>query len=241
MSILYLVRHGQASFGKANYDKLSELGEKQCRLLGDHWVKWGVRLDAVYTGTLERQKKSLAMLREAYTEAGLDLPDPVEMPEFNEYDSAKIMTGSVPDLIRDHPEIMELMKKLAPSGKIDLANNKKNFQRVFAKVMDLWVSGELNVKGLESWPDFTGRVSRGLDRVMDEQGAGKTVMVMSSGGPISAAVQRALQTPDRISMELGWPIINSSITEFRYSGELFSLMSFNDVPHLGAPELVTHR
>ena len=241
MSTLYLVRHGQASFGQANYDKLSETGELQCRLLGEYWVKWGLKIDAIYCGTLERQRRSLFMIREAYERADEDFPEAAELFEFNEYDSARIMTGSIPDLIRDHPEIMELMKKLAPEGKIDLAENKKNFQRVFARVMDLWVSGELNVTGLESWPEFTGRVGRGLDRVMAEQGSGRMVMVMSSGGPISAAVQRALLTPDRVSMELGWPIINSSVTEFRYSGDKFSLISFNAVPHLSSPELVTHR
>ena len=30
MGILYLVRHGQASFGEADYDRLSPLGHRQC-------------------------------------------------------------------------------------------------------------------------------------------------------------------------------------------------------------------
>jgi broad specificity phosphatase PhoE len=31
MGQIYLVRHGQASFGSANYDQLSELGHEQAR------------------------------------------------------------------------------------------------------------------------------------------------------------------------------------------------------------------
>ena len=36
MSVLLLVRHGQASWGSADYDVLSDLGHEQSRLLGKH-------------------------------------------------------------------------------------------------------------------------------------------------------------------------------------------------------------
>ena len=34
MATIYLVRHGQASFGKENYDQLSPRGWEQGRILG---------------------------------------------------------------------------------------------------------------------------------------------------------------------------------------------------------------
>jgi len=238
---MYLVRHGQASFGQANYDKLSELGERQCRILGDYWVARGFRPDAVYTGTLSRQTASADRAREAFEKAGVSFPDYTRIAGFNEYDTAGILSGSIPDLIAKHPDILEMMKKIFPDGKPDLVGNKKNFQRVFAKVMDLWVAGKLNVNGLESWKDFTGRVNDAISRVIEEQGSGKTVVVFTSGGPVSAAVQRALKTEDKISMDLGWAVINSSMSEFRYSGGRFSLVSFNETPHLGESGLITHR
>ena len=34
MSLVYLVRHAQASFGARDYDRLSELGRQQARWLG---------------------------------------------------------------------------------------------------------------------------------------------------------------------------------------------------------------
>lgn len=241
MSTLYLVRHGQASFGQADYDRLSELGRAQCRVLGEHWVRWGLRLDAVYSGTLERQKASALLVGEAYINSGLGFPTLVETPEWNEYDTAKILTGSIPDIIAEHPEILELARKLAPDGNLDLAGNKKSFQRMFARVMDLWVSGALDIEGLESWRDFVVRVNLGLSRVMEEQGAGRTAAVFTSGGPISAAVQRALSTPDKITLDLGWSIINSSVSEFKWSGDRFSLVSFNTAPHLSDPGLISHR
>ena len=67
MGALYLVRHGQASFGAADYDQLSELGARQCRRLGEHWQRRGMRFDAAFSGTLRRQRQSLAAIGEALT------------------------------------------------------------------------------------------------------------------------------------------------------------------------------
>ena len=39
MSVLTLVRHGQASFFAADYDRLSPAGEGQARHLGDYWAR----------------------------------------------------------------------------------------------------------------------------------------------------------------------------------------------------------
>jgi broad specificity phosphatase PhoE len=38
MGNLYLVRHGQASFGAADYDQLSELGQRQSVRLGEYFA-----------------------------------------------------------------------------------------------------------------------------------------------------------------------------------------------------------
>ena len=241
MSTLYLVRHGQASFGQTNYDRLSELGERQSRLLGEHWLKWNVSLDAAYVGTLVRQRASAEAVAEAYRAAGRPFPEPATVPGFNEYDSSAILTGSVPQVLAQHPEIAALIKEISPAGKPDLVGSKKNFQRVFSRVMNLWVEGKIQVAGMESWQDFTGRVNRGLDELMAEQAAGKTVAVFTSGGPISAAVQRALGASDQVALELGWVIANSSISEFRWSGDKISLVSFNVTPHLEQMELISYR
>jgi hypothetical protein len=37
---LYLIRHGQASFGAADYDVLSPVGERQSLALGEHLPNW---------------------------------------------------------------------------------------------------------------------------------------------------------------------------------------------------------
>ncbi|MDP1757609.1 MAG: histidine phosphatase family protein, partial [Pseudohongiella sp.] len=65
MSQLFLVRHGQASFGAANYDQLSALGYQQSAWLGEHFAELGVQFSRVVTGTLARQKQTAASILES--------------------------------------------------------------------------------------------------------------------------------------------------------------------------------
>jgi broad specificity phosphatase PhoE len=242
LSTLFLIRHGQASFGQANYDKLSEAGERQSSLFGEYFAKKGIVFDAVYTGTLERQTHTAELTKTAYEEAGLSWPDQITMPEFNEYDAQKILTGSVPTVIKDHPELVELFKELSPDGKEpDLVNNKKTFQRILGAVMEMWVDGRFDDTSMESWKDFTARANKGIDRIIGENISGKTVALFTSGGVISAVTQRAVKSPDMTAMELGWLIINTSYTKFRYSKDKFSLATFNETSHITDKSLITLR
>src|SRR5689334_12964523 len=93
MGSLYLVRHGQASFGAADYDQLSAKGHEQCRHLGAYWRERGQRFDAVFTGTLKRHAQSLAGIVEGYAE---DLPA-VALPGLNEYDSEAVVRAIHPE------------------------------------------------------------------------------------------------------------------------------------------------
>ena len=81
MGILYLVRHGQASFGAADYDRLSELGTRQCTRLGQWWRSRGVQFDAVLTGTLKRQVQSLAAIESGL---GATCGEALQWPGLNE-------------------------------------------------------------------------------------------------------------------------------------------------------------
>jgi broad specificity phosphatase PhoE len=56
MSDLYFIRHGQASFGKDVYDKISETGDIQSGLLAQYLYGRGIIFDGVYSGALERHK-----------------------------------------------------------------------------------------------------------------------------------------------------------------------------------------
>ena len=59
MGTLYLVRHGQASFGAEDYDHLSELGRRQSVRLGEYFAERGIHFDGLIAGTLRRHKQTL--------------------------------------------------------------------------------------------------------------------------------------------------------------------------------------
>ena len=64
MGHLYLVRHGQASFGAEDYDQLSAMGQQQSVRLGHYWRDKGLTFDTVLTGTLQRQRQTYAAICE---------------------------------------------------------------------------------------------------------------------------------------------------------------------------------
>ena len=108
MSTLTLIRHGQASFFSDDYDKLSELGEEQSRVLGRHWIELGTGFDEVYVGTLKRQTRTAVCAGEPFTEAGLEYPEIQTMEALNEYPSDQVMGVLLPELCEKHPEIKVL-------------------------------------------------------------------------------------------------------------------------------------
>ena len=57
---LLLIRHGQASFGASDYDRLSPLGQRQSRLLGEYFRRIGYTPAAWYCGSLRRQSRPSA-------------------------------------------------------------------------------------------------------------------------------------------------------------------------------------
>ena len=62
MADIYLVRHGQASFGADNYDQLSALGARQCRLLGEWWRARGQDTGTLLCGPMVRHRQSVEHL-----------------------------------------------------------------------------------------------------------------------------------------------------------------------------------
>ena len=51
MGRLVVVRHGQASLMKADYDELSPRGREQATALGEHLAAQGWSFDAVFSAT----------------------------------------------------------------------------------------------------------------------------------------------------------------------------------------------
>lgn len=236
MSELLMVRHGQASFGEKDYDRLSPAGINQAKLLARHLLNTGQTFDAVYCGTMERQKNTAKELTECFLNARIPVPDPVVSADFDEYDSFSVWNSLVKPMLKENPDFSEAIKTAH--------TDKKSFQKVFEAVMFRWVSEEYDLKGLPSWAGFKRKVTGGISKITDKHLSGKKVIVFTSGGPVSAAVQFALGLSDYKTIELSWQVINSSVTRFKYGSKGIMLSGFNDITHItmeNDSSLITYR
>ena len=211
MGTLYLVRHGQASFGADDYDKLSDLGHRQSVRLGEYFAGKGVVFDAVVTGTLRRHAETFQGIAKGMGTT----PEALAWPGLNEYDSDAVI-GAI------HPHKLE--KPTSPEM------YRAHF-RLLRDGLAQWMAGVVSPRSMPSYNDFVTGVTSALDHIR-AQHHGKHVLVVSSGGPIATAVGQVLGTPPETTIELNLRIRNSSVTEFAFTPKRHMLVTYNTLPHL---------
>lgn len=219
MTEIYLVRHGQASFGQDNYDVLSELGQQQARWLGEWIAQQPVEFDAIYSGTLERQRHTLE-----YISAGITPARRTQMTEFDEFDFTRLIQA----FLQQNPEH-------------NVAEPTPRFWfKTLRKSMQAWSQGELDVPhDAESWPHFIQRVRNGLNHCLTDNN--RKVLISTSGGVIACAVGLTLGLTAESIIKLNLQIQNTSITRLICSANNnWSLHSFNNLPHLSSRERAEH-
>lgn len=235
MATIYLIRHGQASFGSDNYDKLSELGGRQADATGRYLARAGIHLDAAYSGDLFRQMETCE--RVLALQPG-SVPHTID-PAFNELDNDQQVRRLAPMLAQSDDELGALLKRGLKSS--------KDYQKVIRAVFNHWVSNDCSDYGIRSWQDYSRAAASALGAVMAEEGAGKTVGIFTSGGTIATLVAHVLELPAEKVYSFYEPIFNCSVTQLFYSGDHVSLSYFNDRSFLqvmGAEQgenLVTYR
>lgn len=218
MTELILIRHGQASFGGADYDRLSALGQRQCQLLGEHWRRLGLQPDAAFCGALARQRDSGEIALRA---AGSALPLQ-QSAAFDEYDFRALFRAYGPQVTRAHPELAVTETPAA---------DPRRFQRYFTHVIDCWVCDlEPEAPLPERWREFCARVEAGLRDCCAERR--QRVAVFTSGGVIAVAMRIALALSDERTFAVNWRIRNASVHRFTFGRNGLSLLAFNDVAHL---------
>jgi broad specificity phosphatase PhoE len=231
-----MVRHGQASFGSDQYDHLSEKGVEQSRILSDYLWNLELSFDAVYSGEMIRQKDTAYEMMAVYQQNGIPMPELKILSSFNEYNSKEIIMSFVAEVANRDPVLKKDLEKIF--------TDKKAFQRVFERAMAKWLSGEHQKPGMQTWDNFKKKVNDGLHSLMKENGRKKNIIIFTSGGPISAAMQIVLGTTDEQSLRFAWQIVNTSVTKFVYDEDRISLASFNSVSHLELQKdksLITYR
>ena len=239
MGRVFLVRHAQASFLQPNYDKLSPVGEIQARRLGEFWARHNISFDRVCSGPAARHLNTAAIAGDAFASAGQVFPKPIVLDAFDEFQGEAVLERSLPQLLKNDARVRELHAAFQNSS--SETDRHANFQRLFEVVVTLWVEGQLVVNDVESWPEFCARVNRGLSKFLSNGRSGEQVVIFSSGGPVGVAVQRALNLSARDTLRVAWMARNCSYSEFLFSGERFTLSTFNSFPHLDEKSLLTYR
>lgn len=236
MGSIYLIRHGQASFGADDYDVLCANGVRQSQILGDHLARLGTTLDHCYSGELQRQRHTAEHALARLGETGLPTPTLRIEPAFNEFKADELIRAHLPELLEYEPRAMEILR--------NATEYRADFQRLFQFVIDGWLGGRVDKPQVESWEAFVARVEQGLRRVIEQADERARIAIFTSGGTITALLHRITGVPPLKAFELNWQIVNTSLTHLKFRGGDLSLASFNNHAHLEllkAPELITYR
>ncbi|MHB1198445.1 MAG: histidine phosphatase family protein [Polaromonas sp.] len=218
MGTLYLVRHGQASFGADNYDELSALGHRQSVRLGEYFKYKGVSFDAALTGTLQRQIQTFSDIREGLGQSANARLEAQPFAGLNEYNSEAVIAAI-------HPYPLE---------KPDTPETYRRHFRLLRDGLAQWMAGVVSPSGMPSYNDFSAGVASALDHVRTHHDG--NVLLVSSGGPISTAVGQVLGASPEATIALNMRIRNCSVTEFAFTPKGHRLLTYNTLPHLDAPE-----
>jgi broad specificity phosphatase PhoE len=242
LSTIYLVRHGQAGTRDA-YDSLSELGKRQARLLGEHFVSQGIQFAAVYTGALSRQQQTAAEIGAAFGDAGTPFPAVGIDTGWDEFDLGRVYREIAPRLSAEDSEFRNEYEEMREQVRISAGTHGARIHRKWlpcdTKVVEAWLSGRYPYSG-ETWDQFRGRVAACRLKIRDMQRR-ENILVVTSATPVAIWTGLSLEISDARVMRLAGAVYNASYTIVRLREEQLRLFTFNAVPHLAAPGLCTHR
>ncbi|MGB8582432.1 MAG: histidine phosphatase family protein [Candidatus Sulfotelmatobacter sp.] len=263
MSTVYLVRHGQAGTREA-YDSLSELGERQARLLGEHFISQGIRFADTYAGALTRQRKTADGISAAYAQAGISFPKVRVDSGWDEFDLGRVYREIAPLLAAEDPEFLheydEMREQVRVSQGAPGARIHRRWMPCDTRVVEAWLSGRYPYGG-ETWDQFRERVAACRLKMLDTRenearqendarqehdarqldARHENILVVTSATPLAIWTGLSLEISDQRIMRLAGAVYNASYTILRLRKQQLRLFTFNAVPHLAAPGLCTHR
>jgi len=222
-----------------DYDRLSPLGELQARKLGEFWVRHGLEFQQVFRGPARRHLQTCEIAGEVMRAAGKSWPEPGVIPEFDELDAGKVMHLCLPPLIEHNETIRRLNDEFRAAEATPEAG--RLLQALFEEVSLHWAEERVAVEQLESWRQFRARVRAAVEMVRRATPRSSSSVVFTSAGPIAATMSCLFDLPPQKSLDLIWTSRNASYSEFLFTGQRFSLSSYNSFPHLDDKSLLSYR
>lgn len=214
MPVIYLLRHGQASFGTDDYDVLSELGRRQADIAGQELARRGARSPVVVSGSLRRQIDTAEIAAKSLNviPTGID-------SRFNEFDAHAAVNAYLGD---------SAATQGMPSSQ---------FQQHLDAVMTDWMEN-----GNSEWQRFSDGAFAALTELAESLPSGSDAIVATSAGVSAVLAGRLLGSDTQGMISMNRVSVNASITTVVAGSRGLSLVSFNDHAHvMGDRSLLTNR
>ena len=222
MAEIFLIRHGQASFGQLNYDALSDLGHRQTKVCGDYLFEHVFKPDdkiMFVSGALTRQRETmeniLSKTHQNYEYSVLN--------NFNEFDHDNVLEVAFKHYGSRDAFMTELAKQPDP---------KKHFHKLYVQAVNQWMNNPDDPSYSERFTDFNKRVEAGFKEVIDSCDSGEKIVLTSSAGPISLCLQQCLGLNGQSAFALNDVMSNASITRLLFNENKISLSYFNASQYL---------
>ncbi|SCC72765.1 histidine phosphatase family protein [Acinetobacter albensis] len=217
MTTIYLIRHGQASFGAESYDKLSPNGELQAILLGQYFNQILKEAPYVVAGSMQRHQQTATLaLAQCFPEVEFETDQ-----AWNEFNHQQVFAQYEPRFNQPHLLKQDVENEINPRAYL---------AKIFEGAIGRWTGGEYHHEYDESWPHFKNRVESALQNLCDELAKTKPryAVVFTSGGVISVVAGKLLELNLNRTFALNWAITNASMTTLRLVGNEPQLLSLNE-------------
>lgn len=215
MSELFLIRHGQASYGSSDYDRLSALGQRQALWLGEYFRERAALPDRVILGTQNRHRQTFDAMADAMR-CGLTVERDARWNEI------------------DFQALVDAFARQYPQEGGYRAEQPKSFFKAMRRALLAWSEGRIDGALPESWQQLQERVAGALADIQRDRGRGR-IFVVSSSGAIAAALMRIMRFPAATHVDLYLQARNTGFSECFFNADTLRVSAFNQTPHLDMP------
>lgn len=215
MAIIYLIRHGQASFGLENYDELSPIGIEQAKKLGEYLKSKNILPTHIIQGNMKRHKQTTEFCLQNMNLENIIIET---QPFWNEFDHREILAKYEEKYSNIENLKMDVINSLNP---------KQRIKEILTGAVKKWTETETGTYN-ETWNQFCKRIKKGLEELAGNSTKSDIIFVFTSGGAISIALKEILELNTQKTFELQLNIANASITQIRNTSSGWKLITFND-------------
>jgi broad specificity phosphatase PhoE len=212
MSSLYLLRHGQASFGADDYDRLSPLGLRQALSTGASLAARGLRFDEVFVGPRRRHLETAEAVLAA-------MPGAVEPRR----------SSSLDEFAEGDALLRSAWRRLGEGG---WPQDPAERTRLYGEEIRRWAAGAEDIADCTPVEPFRQQVTGWLHELLDQPGSGRCLLAVTSAGTIAVLVAEVLGLPRARLAELLLVLDNVALSELVFRPGRVSLRSFNSTHHL---------